>query len=451
LVNPPSPFLQTIPSGRPPLGLGYIKAYLTEQGYNVEIFDLSQLLININSDLLKDMLRKYRPDVLGISCMTNTYRFARTICSIAKKFDPNILTIMGGVHPTFCDLQVLSENPSLDIVVRGEGEHTMLEILNALEKSNRHFDKILGITYRDTNGQVRQNNARPSYICNDKKKGEELDCLPSPYLTEAFYMDDYEVGGLITARGCPFSCSFCVNNRLYRRRVRFHSVKRVIEEITHIYEHDRKETIFIDDDTFTVDRKRAYHILNGIIKLNLPIKLIVETRVDCLSPELLDLMKKAGVIRVDFGLESGSDATLRNIKKGITVEQIRRVARWINKRRLFSTVSFIIGLPEKSNDVRKTIKLAKSLKCFQYSVNVLQLYPGTELLERAKDYGFVYDEEYYLIKHNLLTQQEIEGLVEESFKSLPTLDVKLNGANVRNLIYQLIKGVYQNVKSEAEL
>lgn len=423
-----------------------------EQGYSSEIIDLSQLLLSTRGGSLRNIIRNAKPDVVGVSCKTHTYQFASELCELAKEINPSALTIMGGVHPTFRDLEVLSDNPQVDLVVRGEGEYTLHEILRQTETSQRSFTDVLGITYREEDGHIRRNGARPLIYPKTPNPGRELDILPSPYLNEAFRMSDYPVGSLLTTRGCPFACAFCVNSRLYMRRVRFHSVERVLQEIQHLYAHDKKRLIFIDDDTFTVNPARAKGILEGIIRLNLPIKIIAETRVDLITRELLALMKRAGVIRIDFGLESGNDETLARIGKGITTEQLRRAARWINELGLFTTASFVIGLPpETIAQVRQTIQFAKSLSCYQYSVNVLQLFPGTELFERAEEYGIVYDKDYHLLEHRNLSQREIRTLVDESFRLLPTLEFRLNKANTRNLAYQLTKGTDQNVRGEAEL
>ena len=253
LVNPP------YPSGAPqslfiPLGIGYLAAVLEKNQYEVNVIDC-QVLRPTRKQLETELVQS-QPDVVGVTSATLTYKPALEIVKTAKEVIPNCLTVLGGPHVTVMDEQTLSEHPETDIVVRGEGEQTMLELVNLVSESKlENLNEVSGITFRK-NGQIVRTPDRP-FIQN-------LDELPHP-AHKHFPLTKYRLFGknylpIITSRGCPFQCTFCLASRMCGKRFRTRSPKNVVDELEWLRDTHEADVFAFYDDTFTFDSKRAYEI-----------------------------------------------------------------------------------------------------------------------------------------------------------------------------------------------
>ena len=255
LVNPPYPKGAHQHPPFTPLGLGYLAAVLEKNRYEVDVIDCQAL--NISFEEVKNELHKRQPDVVGLTSTTLTYKSALRIAKIAKEVCPNCLTLLGGVHVTFWDDKALQECPQLDIVVRKEGENTILELMQNLE-AGKNFSDVLGITYRK-DGKIVKNADRP-YI-------EDLDSLPFP-AHHLWPLDRLRKYGnvmfpLMTSRGCVFWCEFCSAVRMFGRRFRMRSPKNVVDELEYLHNTYGTDTFTFYDDAFTVDQSRVEDVSAG--------------------------------------------------------------------------------------------------------------------------------------------------------------------------------------------
>jgi len=408
LVNPP------YPSGAPqaffiPLGIAYVAAVLENKGYTVDVIDC-QVLKPTKKQLERE-LDHLQPDIVGVTSTTLTYNPAREVVKITKEAYPNCLTIMGGPHVTVMDEQTLSENPEADIVIRGEGEQTILEIADLISKSNlKDLDKVAGITFRK-NDQIVQTTNRP-FIQN-------LDELPYPAFHH-FEINNYRIFGkkylpIISTRGCPFQCTFCSASQMCGKRIRARSPKNFVDELEWLNDTYGPDAVIFYDDVFTLDKKRAIKICEEIKNRKLGIQWDCRTRVDLVSKEILAKIRDTNCQRVFYGIESGCQQTLDAMKKGTTVEQGERAIKWAKEAGLFVDASVIFGYPGETIDMLKqTLDFIKKTKPDAVYPFVANPYPGSELRKLVESKGWkmssnwsLYDTMKLVSENPLLSAEEI--------------------------------------------
>ena len=414
-VNPPYPKGAHQHPPFTPLGLGYLAAVLEKNRYEVDVIDCQAL--NISFEEVKNELRKRQPDVVGLTSTTLTYKSALRIIKIAKELNPNCLTILGGCHVTFWDDKALQECPQLDIVVRKEGEITLLELMQNLE-AGKNFSDVLGITYRK-DGKIVKNADRP-YI-------EDLDSLPFP-AHHLWPLDRLRKCGkvifpVMTSRGCTFWCEFCTAVRMFGRRYRTRSPKSVVDELEFLQKNYGAEQFTFYDDTFTVNQTRTAEICDEIIARKLKIEWDCETRVDMVTKELLQKMKDAGCFAVWYGLESGSQRLLDAMGKGISLTQVMRAFKWTKEVGLMAVVGAILGLPNETKEtVWETIKFVERLNPDDVGYYIATPYPGTPMYDSMKEKGWLkvtdfnkYDTATPIFEIPTMTMQELREIREEAF------------------------------------
>jgi radical SAM superfamily enzyme YgiQ (UPF0313 family) len=411
LVNPP------YPSGAPesifiPLGIGYLAAVLENKGYAVDVIDC-QVLKPAQKELEGELTR-LQPDIVGVTSATLTYEPALEIVRTAKRACPNCLTILGGPHPTVMDEETLSESPEVDIVVRGEGEQTMLELAHLASNSNmKNLDEVAGTTFRK-NGQI--------FRTHDRSFIQNIDKLPYPALKH-FQLSKYRVFGktylpIITSRGCPFQCTFCMSSRMCGRSFRVRSPRKVVDELEWLKDTHGAEAFAFYDDTFTFDRKRVLDICEEMKKRNVGLPWDCRTRVDQVSKEVLAKMRDANCQLIHFGVESGNQKMLDAMKKGTTVEQNERAIKLTKEVGISVAISVIVGYPGETVDMfKQTLDFIRKTKPDYVYMCEAVPYPGTELYKLLKDSGWEmseqwnrYHEETQVFKNPLLPLQKIEEM-----------------------------------------
>jgi len=368
-----------------PLGLAYLAAAIRNNDYEVEIIDASAL--NYTNKQLIEHLKKSKPDLVGISILTPMYLRAKETIHNIKKSIKNIKIVVGGPHVTVFPKLTLEENPEIDFAIYGEAEHTIVEVLDALEKKSS-LKKIKGLVLRDKD-KVIINPAREIIKDIDTLSFPARDLLPMKiYRPAPTYFNKLPSYLILTSRGCPYNCSYCskVMGNVYRA----HSVKRVIEEMELLIDiYNAKEIIF-RDDTFTVNRQRVEDLCDEIIKRKIheKIKWTCMSRVNLVDLELLQKMKKAGCWSMHFGIESGSQRLLDLIQKGIKLEQSRNAIKWARKAGIETKAFFMIGLPtETKEESLATIKFSKELDPDWVQFTITTPYPGTKLYNITKKDG----------------------------------------------------------------
>jgi anaerobic magnesium-protoporphyrin IX monomethyl ester cyclase len=381
-VNPPYPPDAHQHPAFIPLGIGYLAAMLEKNDYSVNVIDAQAL--GLTYDEIENELRKQKPDIVGVTSTTLTYKSALRIFETAKKVNSDCLTLYGGCHATFWDEEALTECPQLDIVVRGEGENTLVELVKKKE-AGKDCSKVVGTTSRKK-GKIIKNPDRP-YI-------ENLDELPFPsrhlFPIERFRKYGKVIFPLTTSRGCVYWCDFCTAVRMFGRKYRMRSPKNVVDELEFLYKKYGEEQYTFYDDAFTVNQTRVEEICDEIIRRKLPIKWDCETRVDMFTKELLIKMKKAGCIALWLGVESGSQKTLDAMRKGITVEQTIRAFSWAREIGLLTVASVILGFPGETKETAwETIKLVEKIQPDDIGIYVATPYPGTPLYDNVKEQGLL--------------------------------------------------------------
>lgn len=366
LVNPP---FATEGARHTPLGLAYIAAVLREHGYEVSVADFQ-----IEPDTLHLVANA---DVVGITSISHSFPAAVTLAQQIKETNPDATVIMGGPHVTFTDTQML-QYPFVDIVVRHEGEYTMVEVLHALGTGD--LSGVKGITYKK-DGAIKRNPERP-FI-------RDLDTLPFPardlFRVERYY-EEGSVPQVLSGRGCPYKCMFCAASTLWGHTVRLRSPDKVVDEIEHVLNQYTINRFGFYDDTFTIFPKNTVNICEEICKRGLDIQWACNVRVDTLTEDLVRTMKKAGCTRLFMGIESGNQKTLDFMHKRITLQHIRKAVKLGKKHSLEVVLSCILGFPNETyTDVQKTIDFMLSLNGDKYVFNFLLVFPGTELYERRKE------------------------------------------------------------------
>jgi anaerobic magnesium-protoporphyrin IX monomethyl ester cyclase len=416
LVNPPYPKRGHQHPPLTPLGIAYLGAVLEKNGYSVDVIDCQAQKIAHNS--FEHEIGKHQPKVVGITSTTLTYKSALKIAATAKQVHPDCITILGGCHATFWDYKALEECPQLDMVVRKEGEYTLLEIVNRL-KENRHIDDVLGTTCWK-NEKIIRNEDRP-YI-------ENLDDLPFPahhlLPLKRLKKQGKIIFPLTTSRGCVYWCNFCTAVRMFGRRYRMRNPKNVVDEIQFLNEKYGATQFTFSDDTFTVDQARVRKICEDVRNRRLKVQWDCETRVDMVTRDLLKEMKKAGCIAVWFGVESGCQNVLDSMEKGVNLAQTRRAFKWAHEAGLMTIASVILGFPGETKDtVLKTVKFVEELNPNDVGYHIATPYPGTPMYDFVKEKSWLkitdfdrYDTATPVFESPTLSMKDLAEIREKAYQ-----------------------------------
>ena len=373
-----------------PLGLAYLAAAVRKAGHEVKIIDAAASHCK-PPDLVRE-LKKENYDIIGITLMTPMYLCAMEVVRSIKKVDKKIKIIVGGPHVTVTPEETLRNNRDIDYAVLGEGEYTVVELIDAIKSSKENLSEIRGIAFFDK----RENKV---VITAPRPFEPHIDRLPLParallpmklYTPTPTYYQRLPAYIVLTTRGCPFRCLYC--SKIFGNTIRYHSVERVIEEINIlIKEYAAKEIIF-RDDSFTTNKKYVVKLCKEMIKqgINKKIQWMCVTRVDLVDEELLRIMKKAGCWSIHFGAESGSQRLLDIARKGITIDQIRTAFSLTRRLGIKTKAFFMLGLPtETREESLQTIKFAKELDPDGVQFTITVPYPGTKLFELAQKSGHI--------------------------------------------------------------
>jgi len=377
LINPFYPISET-PS--PPLGLAYLGAALERAGIQVKILDY--VVYPYREDTLESVMKRFKPHIAGATAVTMTFDHARQVLKDIKTTNPQVLTVMGGPHVTFCARETLETFPELDVVVLGEGEQTLVDLAGAVG-GVQDLDSVRGITYR-TGSQIRTTAKR--------KLIQNLDSLPLP-ARHLLPLGRYRALGLpismTTSRGCPYKCIFCVGRKMVGAKVRYHGIDRVATELEALA-NLKFQQINLADDLFTANEKHCLAVCEEMIKRKININWTSFARVDTVSENLLSKMRAAGCTAVSFGIESANPDILKTIKKGITVEQVIDAVRMCRRTGIRPYASFILGLPGETQDtIKESAALAEKLQQqgLAYGFHILAPFPGTEVREKNEVLG----------------------------------------------------------------
>ena len=356
-----------------PTGLCYLHACLREAGHDSILANFSAW----HTSKIKQELLAFKPEVIGISQWTHNRHASLELAALCRRTLPESTIVFGGGHATFCYEDILGEGSPVDVVVRGEGELTLLELV-AQRGSKADWHRIDGIAFFH-NGTI---------TCTQPRKNiEDLDRLPLPaqYLDSSIGLDlELQPEFIVTTRGCPSTCYFCSSPDFWGRKVRFRSPEAIVDEILYIREKYGLIYFSIRDDTFTADRKRVLKFCSLLQERNVTILWNCQSRVTAIDEELVVAMKRAGCECIQLGVESGAPEILRRLGKKIAPDQIEHASVLIRDVGINLSVYLISDVPgESSDDLEMTIGLVRRIKPDHGYVAPLAYYPGTRLYKEA--------------------------------------------------------------------
>ncbi len=366
------------------LGMLSIATLLKNNGFDVDYFKSDQFEC-LNYQEKESYFKKANPEIIGLNINSDNIQNVIYVAGDLKKWLPNVIILVGGPLVSIMMESVLDE-PVFDMAIVGEGEFPTLKLCNKIIKNKGSFEDIEGLIYRK-NSKITVNPQGPLI--------ENLDVLPSP---DYSFIKPIAAFSYSSSRGCPFNCSFCFQGA-NGRRYRYFSAQRVVHDLISVSEQYRARAVAIVDDTFIADYKRTLQICEGLIeeknRRNLDFVIWCEARVDTIykHPEILDVLKKAGLVKVQLGIENGNQEVLDAYNKHITIEQIETVVAGVADKMIFASGNIILGGPfetyktfEKSLDFAvKLINISKSL--LEVSPAFLCPYPGTDIAENPDKYG----------------------------------------------------------------
>ena len=368
-----------------PVGLLCLASYVKKHDHQPIIIDFDSIIRKRgkSADFFRQAARtilKRRPQVVGFSVMCSTLPAALLIAKECKKLSPKVPIILGGPEVSFAEVDLLKTFRQVDIVVRGEGELTLLTVLEAL-KNKKDLSDVLGITFRK-NDQVVRTPDRP-FINN-------LNDLPYLDFSLLPNLEKYERGRIEAGRGCAFNCTFCSTCRMWRRNFRMKSPQRLAQELQQVHRLFKKNGdsyVSIVHDNFLTSRKYTDKFLSLIINKNIP--WACSSRFDALNDSLIGKLKRAGLRAIFIGVESGSPRIQKEIKKNLPLSKLPRVLELLYRYNICPSLSFIIGFPnEKKEQIDQTLLLALKASLSSFSptmqIHLFTFLKGTEIFAKAR-------------------------------------------------------------------
>lgn len=363
-----------------PLNLGYIASALLKKGHDIIILDPE--IQNIDYNRIKHFLKEKSPEIVGITCTTPNFLNASNIAKMIKK-ELEIPIILGGVHSSALPNQIIEGHPEFDIITIGEGEFSFVEICDYYKNKIKSLEEIEGIVYKDGSGEIKKTKPR-QFV-------ENIDSLPFP-ARQLVDMAKYKLNvhvdlgkksaTILTSRGCPFQCTYCASYLTMGEKYRSHDARYVIQEIEHLVNKYGVQHIVMQDDTFTVNKKRVEKICQTLIDKKIKIDWYCFARVDTVSKDMLTLMKKSGCYSIGYGIESADETVLKNIKKNITLSQCRNTLKMTNELGIRTLAFFMFGNPgETRESIEKSINFSLELDPDLAFFNSLVPYPRTEVYD----------------------------------------------------------------------
>ncbi|MBI5797310.1 radical SAM protein [Candidatus Woesearchaeota archaeon] len=379
----------------PPLGLAALAAYVRKKGRTVNLID--SLIFDYTNDDLINIAEKDPPKVVCLTAITSVFNRSTECAKAFQKRFPNTLIILGGHHATIHSIKVMEENDCFDILAYGEGELTLMDILEKYEKyeTKEAFlknKKILltidGIAFKHNN-EVTKNKARADIPNLDDLPFAARDLLPmEKYIPLPNQYKRLPSMHMLAIRGCVFSCDFCSNPAIFGNKFRARSPKKTVEEIKLLVDKYGAKEISFWDDLFTINKKWTEDVCDEIIAQGIDITWTCYARADCVNERILQKMAKAGCWNIFYGIETGNQQLLDNINKRLKVQQIKDAVKWTKEAGIEIRASFIIGLPGETLELgEETINFAIELDpdYAQFCINTP--FPGTKLWDTADQWG----------------------------------------------------------------
>lgn len=420
LVTPPYHAGVLESAGRwPNLGFIYLAGHARQAGYAVQIYDAMSKMVGYEE--IAEAIARFRPDYVGTTAVTASSVDAVKVLRTAKEADPNIITLIGGIHSNFMFRETLDRHPAVDYVVRGEGEETLPELLQALD-ARGDVSKVRGIAYRKDGAVV---------MTPDRPFVKDLDALiPAWDLVDwpdyTFYVFPGSRLGLVqSTRGCMNACSFCSQQLFWNRTYRQRSPESFVSEIEHLRDRYGVTVVMLSDEYPTRDRRRWERILDLLIERQVGVEVLLETCVpDIIRDE--DLMPKyvrAGIRHVYVGVEATNNGRLDLFKKSIQCEQSREALRILNDAGIITECSFVLGMPDETwESVRETLELARHYSPDMPHFLTIAPWPYADLYPQLKEHVVDRDYSHYnfvtaVVKPRSMTTGEVMDAIVHCYKT----------------------------------
>ena len=422
------------------LGVMSLAAFLEANHVQVEIIDA--LYNDLSLDDLEKIVLKSMPDIVGVSCYAGSRTEDFKVIKMVKKVNPKIVTVLGGPQATTTAEEILRNIQELDFLVQGEGELTLLELCKNIEES-KEVHSIQGIAYLKDS----------TYIQNPpRQKVQDLDTLPftarhlhpkyaSPDSSRLFYTDKavgiydekFSSVHVMATRGCPYNCLFCSTTSFWRNKTRFRSIENVVKEMELLKNSFGVNSVNFADDTLNIDINYLFSLCTRLVDKKLDFTWQCNFRANAIvNKEILIKMKEAGCTGIRMGVESGSPRILKQVKKGVTKEQVRNIAKWCDEIGLGRRLNFIISFPgETFDEAKRTVEFAKEFG-EPYLVNPLVIYPGTQVEAIAKKNGCLPENFSWTDPHPHL-KYSLPGRITD----IPMFIDKIPFNKVTDLIFQI--------------
>lgn len=401
LVSPPPADAESLKRLFPPMSLLYLAASLRKFRHEPIVFDLATLPDNSEEELVTAVMEKIAgADIrlLGITCLiSSSFPFIRKLTEKIKRFYPDLKIVIGGMHPTIFAKEILHHCHDIDYIAIGEAEESFVTLCSLIENGD-NIDVVPGFTHRNKHGQIVTGERLPFV--------KRLDDLPMPSWQDISinnYQFDYSnwynpkkhkiniVAPILTSRSCPFDCNFCAFNTLMGRGFRYHSPKRVVDELEFLYKEYGVNYFEFIDDNLAIKKTRIIEICNEIIKRNLDIQFtsLSGLHVSTIDKDVVDALHKAGFLHAIIPVEHGSEF-IRNeiIGKRTSREKIFEVTRLFQDKGIMTRGFFIIGFPEETREtIRETVQMIHELNLDLINVFNLIPFPGTKVFQQCLEQG----------------------------------------------------------------
>lgn len=376
-----------------PTAFVYLAGSLRQAGYDVEIYDAMSKFHTYED--IRTHLTEVQPDVIATGAITATIYDCLDVLKLAKELNPETLTIMGNVHPTFCWEEILKEHHDIvDYIVRREGEQTLVALLDGVTKGDDPAG-IQGIAFWGNGKAV---------VTPDRPFIEDLDSLPAAW--DLIQWDEYTyhtkpgstLAVVSSSRGCMQNCSFCSQRLFWKQSWRARSPENFVAELEYLNREFGVDVAMISDETPTVDRQRWERILDLLIGKELDLELLMETRVNDIlrDQDIMHKYRKAGIVHIYVGVEATSQKTLDQFKKGTRVEESKKAIDLINAMDIVSETSFVIGMPDDTAEsIAKTVELAKYYDPDMAFFLPISPWPYADLYPQLKPHIEVFDYSKY--------------------------------------------------------
>lgn len=412
----------------PPLGILMLAGYLEAHSvHTVEVIDAQPP--QYTYDELRAVLANRAFDVVAITAMTFTLIDVFLTCRVVRETHPDAKIVLGGPHVHLYPEETI-RRPEVDFLVQGEGEIAFKQFLDALEHPEL-WPHVKGLVYIDGEGRTVDNGIAPSTADLDSLGFPARHLIDTTAYTSLLGRSDV-ITTLFTSRGCPYGCTFCDRPRSpVLSGFRWRSARHVADEMEACVAMGIREA-FIYDDTFTVRRDRVLELCEEIRQRNLDFRWDVRAHVNTISPDLLKAMAAAGCDRIHYGVESGNDRMLREIKKNSTVAKIKEAFKQTRAAGMETLAYFIVGQQtETLSDIQDSIDLAKELDPNYVHFTIFCPYPGTEIYHRGLQTGIIKED----VWRNFATDPQ-PGYV------LPVWEEKFTRRELKEILVKCYKGFY---------